>query len=253
MLIAHISDSHITLNGPQREDRLRDLERCVAHVNALDPAPDLVIHGGDIAQDGLAEEYALARDILDRLNAPLTVLPGNRDDRAALADAFGDCVAPEPDVPFIQYARDLGDLVLVVLDTLDAGNRKGALCGARLALLERQLEQADGRPLLLAMHHTPFDVMEASDGYRFQFDSRETVARFSGLVASHPNILRILCGHVHRPAAGEVAGVPASAIPSIAADLRMGFYPEDHAQQALYQLFDFDPVSGENRCVAVAG
>lgn len=253
MIIAHISDSHITLDGPRREDRLRDLERCVAHVNALDPAPDLVIHGGDIAQDGLAEEYALARGILDRLNAPLAVLPGNRDDRAALAAAFGDCVAPQPDTPFIQYARDLGDLVLVVLDTLDAGNRTGALCDARLALLERQLEQADGKPLLLAMHHTPFDVMEASDGYRFQFDSRETVARLSGLVAAHPNIVRILCGHVHRPAQGEVAGVRASAIPSIAADLRMGTYPEGYAERPLYQIFDFDPASGDSRCIAVAG
>ena len=46
--------------------------------------PDVVIHGGDIAHDGKLEEYRAAHDILKTLEAPLFVMPGNKDKRGPM-------------------------------------------------------------------------------------------------------------------------------------------------------------------------
>ena len=51
MLIAQISDMHVKADGEllyRRIDTAGYLERAVAHVNALDPRPDLVIATGCI-------------------------------------------------------------------------------------------------------------------------------------------------------------------------------------------------------------
>ena len=52
MQIAQLSDSHISLSHPQRMD---DLKATIDGINAENP--DLVIHTGDIAHEGLVEEY----------------------------------------------------------------------------------------------------------------------------------------------------------------------------------------------------
>ena len=85
MRIIQISDSHIAHDIPQR---LRDLDDCVAAVNA--ESPDLIIHTGDITHNGLAIEYTAARRSLDKLNTSYCVLPGNKDIRSVLADTFHD-------------------------------------------------------------------------------------------------------------------------------------------------------------------
>jgi len=119
MLVAQISDSHISLDHPAR---LADLERCVDQVNALDPKPEIAVHTGDIVHDGLPAQYAAARQVLDRLQMPYFVLPGNRDKRPALIDAFADRVALRPDATFVQYAVDRFPVRLLCLDTLSTSS-----------------------------------------------------------------------------------------------------------------------------------
>ncbi len=60
MIIAQISDTHIALDTPDAERRLRDFERTIADINALDPAPDVIVHTGDIVHNGRPDEYAEA-------------------------------------------------------------------------------------------------------------------------------------------------------------------------------------------------
>ena len=45
---------------------------------------------GDLVDHGSAAEYALLRDLLDAVDIPTYLIPGNHDDRAELAIAFGD-------------------------------------------------------------------------------------------------------------------------------------------------------------------
>lgn len=75
---AYISDSHLyekTLN----ERFVRQLERAVADINALDPQPDFVLYGGDLAQLGQAGELKLGAQILRQVKAPLRMMVGEHD------------------------------------------------------------------------------------------------------------------------------------------------------------------------------
>ena len=91
MLIAQISDTHILTpasDHPAARLRADCLRRCVADINRRQP--DAVILTGDTVQFGQAEEYALLRELLSPLQAPLYLIPGNRDDKVALREAFAD-------------------------------------------------------------------------------------------------------------------------------------------------------------------
>ena len=93
MLIAQFSDMHVKARGELvfgRLDTVACLERCVAHVAALRPAPDVVLITGDLTYDGQAAEYATLLEVLGGLASPYFVIPGNHDDRGRMRAAFAD-------------------------------------------------------------------------------------------------------------------------------------------------------------------
>ena len=55
------------------------LLRAVDDVNALDPQPDFVLYGGDLAQLGQPEELELGAQILKNLKAPVRMMVGEHD------------------------------------------------------------------------------------------------------------------------------------------------------------------------------
>ncbi|MEK7996515.1 MAG: metallophosphoesterase, partial [Planctomycetota bacterium] len=86
MLIAQITDMHLKGEGELlfgRVDTTGFLERAVAHVNALDPRPDIVLATGDLVNDGGPEQYANLRRVLAPLDMPVFMIPGNHDARDA--------------------------------------------------------------------------------------------------------------------------------------------------------------------------
>lgn len=70
---AHVSDTHI---GSSNADE--DLRRTVQNINS-DPALKFVILSGDITDFGSDAEFHLAKKILDSLNKPWYIIPGNHD------------------------------------------------------------------------------------------------------------------------------------------------------------------------------
>jgi 3',5'-cyclic AMP phosphodiesterase CpdA len=74
---AIISDSHLYSIDDHKFDR--HLEDAVAQVNAMDPQPDFVLYGGDIAQNGTEDQLVKGRQLLSKLRAPLRVIPGEHD------------------------------------------------------------------------------------------------------------------------------------------------------------------------------
>ena len=75
---AYISDSH--LYKKELNDRfVRSLLRAVDDVNAMDPQPDFVLYGGDLAQLGQREELDLGAEILKGLKAPVRMMVGEHD------------------------------------------------------------------------------------------------------------------------------------------------------------------------------
>lgn len=228
MLIAQISDMHVKAAGEllyRRIDTAGFLERAVAHVNALDPRPDIVLATGDLVEGGTAEEYALLRRLLAPLAMPVYLIPGNHDARDALRAAFADH-AYLPPSGFLQYTVENQAVRLIALDTLVPGKGYGALCAERLDWLEARLAEGD-RPTILFMHHPPFDCgIDAFDNFKLN----QGHERLAGIVRRHDNVERVICGHVHRPIQVRWAGTMASIAPST-------------AHQATLDLHDKAPLS----------
>lgn len=76
--VAYISDTH--LYEQKLNDRfVRGILKAVDDVNAMDPQPDFVLFGGDLAQLGKPGELALGRDILGNVKAPVKMMVGEHD------------------------------------------------------------------------------------------------------------------------------------------------------------------------------
>ena len=85
---AYISDSHITQIKGNKFVRNwdRGLIRAVAETNLLDPKPDFVFYGGDIAQLGKPAEIDHGLEILSGLNAKTHYVMGEHDYYVDLGD-----------------------------------------------------------------------------------------------------------------------------------------------------------------------
>ena len=242
MLVAQISDTHIlspTSDLPSAKLRAECLARCVAAVNR--ESPDAVILTGDTVQHGQPDEYAWLRELLAPLQAPLYMVPGNRDDNEALRTAFDDAPFLPRTGPFLHYAIEDFDTRLVALDSTLAGERKGHFCAQRQAWLEETLAAQPERPTLLFIPHPPFDV---GDHYVGGYRHPEEAAALQSIVARHSQVIGLLCGHVHWPVTRDWAGTQARIMPSVAIDVRNGVDEAEAAGRPVYMLHRLSGADG---------
>ena len=242
MIIAQISDTHIALDTPDADQRIRDFALTVADLNALDPAPDVIVHTGDIVHNGRPDEYAQAVAILANARAPVYVLAGNKDNRANLRAAFaaGGYLAPDSD--FIDYAIDDYPVRLIALDTLSSGSNKGDFCPERIRRLIDLIDAETTKPIAVFAHHPPFEVPVGPDP--LNFETPEMMARLRQALQHSGRVVAVFSGHVHRGTVGHVGSIPATVMPSIATTLRKSEYPAHMKLRPVYHIHRFDPVWG---------
>lgn len=215
MIIAQISDTHIKRKGRLLHhmiDTARYLRRAIRRLNALEPCPDVVLATGDLVESGKPKEYRRLRKILGELEIPLYVIPGNHDRREAFRDAFHDHGYLPANGQYVQYVLDQYPVRLIGLDSTDPGRPGGAFDELRLRWLETRLAEQPDRPTILFMHHPPFKTgIKPVDALGFC-----GVEELGAVVRRHPQVLRLLCGHIHRPIQVPWAGTFASTAPSTA-------------------------------------
>lgn len=222
MLLAQISDTHITVPGKLlagRVDSAGHLARAVAQLNALDPRPAGVLATGDLTDLGSSEEFRHLRALLAPLAMPVYAIPGNHDRRDSLRAAFSDQAWMRVEGPggAIAYAFELGDLRVIALDTLIEGADEGRLGTEQLTWLDARLAQNRARPVLIMLHHPPVD-----SGIRVMDAMKLTDAEALGaVVGRHPQVERIVCGHLHRTMHMRWAGTTVSVCPSTADQLHL--------------------------------
>lgn len=253
MIIAQVSDTHLALDTPDADQRMRDFALTVADLNALDPAPDAIVHTGDIVHNGRQDEYAGAAAILATARAPVYVLAGNKDLRANLRAAFSARGYLAPDSSFIDYAIEDYPVRLIALDTLNSGSNKGDFCPERVRRLIDLIDAETTKPIAVFTHHPPFEVMVGPD--RLHFETPEIMLRLRRALQHSGRVVAVFSGHVHRAATGYMGNIAATVVPCIATTLRRGDYPPHMKLRPVYHVHRFDPVWGfttETRIVGCA-
>lgn len=225
MIIAQLSDPHIVPYGELlygRVDTAAFLADAVAELNRLDPLPDVVVVTGDLCDQGAPAEYEHLRALLAPLAMPVYVIPGNHDAREALRQAFAAEGYLPPAAEFLQFAIEDYPVRLVGVDSLVAGEHRGALCDERLGWLDRTLAAAPDRPTVVMMHHPPFATgIDFMDRYGLA-----GADRLAAVIVRHPQVERIVCGHLHRAIDRRFAGTIAGTAPSTAHQIKLNLTPE---------------------------
>ncbi|MDA7948107.1 MAG: metallophosphoesterase [Hyphomicrobiaceae bacterium] len=242
MIIAQISDTHIALDEPDTDQRLKDFRSVIADINALDPAPDVIVHTGDVVHNGRADEYAAAADILKAANAPAYVMVGNKDDRANLRAAFADVGYLDEGSEFIDYAVEDFPVRLIMLDTLSPGHNRGDFCADRVKRFEDMIEADTSKPIAVFTHHPPYEVSVGPDPIHFHdLDAMEALR---GALQHGGHVIRLFSGHVHRATFGAVGDIPATVMSAVSTNLRKGDYPDHMTGRPVYQLNRHAPGDG---------
>lgn len=200
----HITPPHETILGISPLKRLR---AAVDHINQHHADASRIVITGDITHYGDVASYRFAKGEIDRLVAPKTILIGNHDRRSIFAEVFDD--VPLDAFGFVQSVVDIGGWRLISLDTLngppyeDSDVHHGILCSRRIAWFEHSLKTADGRQVIVFMHHPPHEVgFRGMDAIRLGNDTA-----FYRVVEQHRCVRHIVCGHIHRTISGSVRGI----------------------------------------------
>ncbi|MGA7972658.1 MAG: metallophosphoesterase [Pseudolabrys sp.] len=242
MIIAQISDTHIALDTPDSDQRIRDFERVVADINALNPAPDVIFHTGDVVHNGRPDEYAEAVRILDQAKAPIHVIPGNKDDRANLRAAFALRGTLAPGSDFVMYAVEDYPVRLIAVDTKNATSNKGDFCPERAKRLTDLIDADTTKPIAVFAHHPPFMVPVGP--HPLNFETPEMMERLCQALQHSDRVKAVFCGHVHRQTEGHVGRIPVTVATAVATPLRKGDYPPEAEGRPIYYLHRFDDAGG---------
>ena len=196
--IAHLSDLHFGALDARVLDPLRETLRAAA--------PDLITISGDLTQRARRAQFRQARAFLDRLDAPLLVVPGNHD--VPLYDLAARFIEPlrryrryiSSDLTPV-YADD--ELLVVGLNSTHAyafRHGRGRVRTTQVLSATARLNLAPPDVLKIVVTHHPFDLPIGHDEHHLIGGA--TMAM--GWLAS-AGVHVFLAGHLHVSHIGHTA------------------------------------------------
>jgi 3',5'-cyclic-AMP phosphodiesterase len=227
VLIAQISDLHVDEpNGFMRRfvDANAKLSAAIDYLHTRAERPEVVLATGDLTNDGRVEQYRLLRQLLEPLEVPILLIPGNHDDREAFRAAFSDRAWMPGSGP-IDYVIDDYPVRLIGLDTTEPGRHDGTLDDGQLAWLDATLAAEPGRPTLVFLHHPPF----LSGLWMFDEIRLSGAPGLRAVVARHPHVVQIVAGHVHRCISTNWGATVLTTAPSTTHQSRCDLHPDEGA------------------------
>lgn len=218
MIVAQITDMHVTRRGyvlPHMPHIRGPLRRALASILALRERPACILATGDLTENGHRDEYRRLRELIEGLAVPVFLIPGNHDRCDALRSVFHDSAYLQGAGDAVLFTVEWDVLRVVALDSSQAPRQGGYLDEPRLRWLDERLAERPATPTILAMHHPPFPT-----GLRY-FDEQAFAGReeLGEIVRAHPQIRRIVSGHVHQPFSAAWNGVAGITAPSTAPTL----------------------------------
>lgn len=204
-ILAQISDTHVRADDDGMA--LRRLMRAMEQ--ARDYRANVILLTGDLVNDERPDEYALLAKAIAEPPAPVYVLPGNHDDRAQIRSALPAHSYLPPAGPLSFVVEDF-PLRIVCVDQIVPGETHGILTEEQADWLDRTLAQRPEKPTIVALHHPPFPTHDEL----FDKIGLWNADLFASVIRRHPQVTRVLCGHHHRVAVGQVAHAPVIVAPS---------------------------------------
>lgn len=214
--IAQITDCHLQAEASTLYKGINadhHLDQCLAWLQAQE-AVDLLLLTGDLSHfgsggvGGSGTAYHRLQQKVAKLNVPNIWLTGNHDNSEAMQQVCGQAVQQ---VRVFDYAA----WRLVALDTTHQpdGRGGGSLSDASLVQLERVLAVDAGISMCIFMHHNALAVNSA---WQDEIMLANADA-FNAIVAAHPQVKGVVCGHVHQEfdlqqGAARYLATPSSAV-----------------------------------------
>mgnify|MGYP002153787191 CR=1 FL=1 len=143
--IAQISDTHISPHGNFVEETF---DWAVNDINKLEPRPDVVIHSGDLTNNGVLTDYEYASKKLAMLEPKILVAPGNHDEYNYGYSLFREMIGP------VDRELKIQNFAIYVTDSPQPDRDEGRLGRRRQTYIEERLGQVEEDAIkILVFHH----------------------------------------------------------------------------------------------------
>jgi len=184
--VLHITDLHLFAEqGRELLGVVTDASlEAVLDLALAEATPDALLVTGDVTQEGDAGAYQRASDIVaQRFSGPSLWLPGNHD-LGAVMQAAG----PGMD------RLELGDWLIIAVDTHVDGEVSGHIDAAEFECLEGLLTRAKAPHVLVCGHHPPVPVGTS------WLDTQviDNAAQLLAMLERHERVYGYLFGHIHQ-------------------------------------------------------
>jgi 3',5'-cyclic AMP phosphodiesterase CpdA len=224
---AHISDSHIQhISG---DDFVRNwdrgLIRAVAECNILDPKPDFVVFGGDLAQLGTKPELDHGMELLSELDYDIHCVMGEHDYYLDLGEYWEELFGPQ------WYSFDHKGVHFVVLNsivTYDEWTHERWPSAEQRMLEMAMLDNPNGSPFMVGeeqrqwlsddlsdvptdmpvvvLSHSP--IQKLYKGWNFWTDDAEEVQE----ILQPFDTVSVIYGHVHQIQYNQIGNITFHAV-----------------------------------------
>jgi Icc protein len=207
----HVSDLHILADAERRQhgvDTADVLRQAIPVINEL--RPDFVVASGDLVGDESEDSYRRLQALLAPLTAPIHLLMGNHDSRAAYRRVFHPGIAATDDPVCEAFER--GGVRFALLDSTLPGKEEGNLSPEQLVWLEAELAAHPGRPTWVFLHHQPLPIyIRWLD--RLGLTDPEP---FLAILARHSQVRAVAYGHVHQARSWRYGKAHYISVPALA-------------------------------------
>lgn len=215
---AYISDTHLYTR--QLNDRfVRSILKAVDDVNALNPQPDFVLFGGDLAQLGARAELELGQQILKSLKAPVKMMVGEHDWFLDMGDVWKSLFGPT------QYSFDHKGVHFVTLMSVQEKDfwtarkmtpqqRMQTVAGLDNAVqsrfevgpagrdwLKNDLAKVDAKTPIVVFSHSP--LYKYFHDWNFWTDDAEEVQQ----ILSKFETVTVIHGHTHQLLSNRIGNI----------------------------------------------
>ncbi|MFH1743304.1 MAG: metallophosphoesterase [bacterium] len=241
---AYISDAHIQhIQGTKFVHNWdRGLIRAVAETNLLNPKPDFVMFGGDLAQLGKKEELDHGAEMLSKLNYEVHCVMGEHDYYLDLGKYWSELYGPHfyswdhKGVHFItlnsvltydQWTHErwpTAEQRMLEMAGLDNPNGSPFMVGEdQRKWLGEDLEKVDKTTPIVLFSHSP--IQKIYKGWNFWTEDAEEIQAML-----HPfDNVTVIYGHVHQIQYNQIGNISFYAVMATAWPWP---YPQSYAQAA---------------------